>query len=1101
MSNFVLGEATVQIESKGFDKFQREVANTEKQLKLVGKEADATSTAFARAGRQNAGVFRDVNGKLRNTRGQFVAMGRSAEIAGRKSVRGFAALRGSIGSVTGAMGGLTVATAGATAGFAALAGAGALLAKSVRVAADLETRLAEVATISDEVAGNMKGFADQIGKLSVSTRTDSGLLGEGLYQTISSGITDANEALKVTEVAANTARAGLTDVGTAVSGLTSALNAYGLESSAVTDVSDKFFTTVRAGKLRMGELASAFGNIAPIAATLGVGLDELLASGAALTLSGQSISESFTQVRSILTAVLKPTKEAAELAEELGLDFSATALRTKGLTGFIEELKRATGGSEEQMATLVGRVEGITGVFALAGNQADDFNRILDEMRNSAGATDRAVGIMNKTFDAQVKLLKTQLSETLRMIGDAILPHATEAVQNLNTALQNVDWNQFRSDVNATVDALAKVAVVTGKIGIKLAKLDFKKRAGIFGVALAAVDARRNEVGGDTSVGAFRAFEASTSPRGDTSAGAFRALEADIASKETSVGAFRMLDAVNMFGAGITSTIKPLKELGETVKETSKALIATTEEQKKLLASVAPDVTSLRTTLTKRGVQPISTDARGATRRENIVFGRGKVGSTTGGFVAPTGDPTLSNITPTARNPVEILQGGLPLPALDIAKPTPKSVTEGLTETAKDLSAIGDTTKQVQNFVGVEGTKSAGIARAFLDEAKQSDRELGIDTSYKKGELLPSKLPVAVPQAFDRGFETVAGLGKDIGTGGETTGPGFGSMIAEEGKKLSEGFSLVGSAIEGAATGGLPGALIAVGTEILSMTEGFGRVQTGFNDLVGSLVEAIDPLISVLADILVPVFKVIGKVLTAVLKPAFEFLGKAIKGLANLWVKMANFWIRLANSVIGLINKIPGINIGKISQISSGVFDDRASVTPDSTLAAERAEAQRTNATTTQDTRTSGGFRVSNITGPTRDMFVDLLKPLRQLDNVMPAMLEELRNIREVLTPGHRPPSQSAIGGVASLRSGFAMREDFPRAPVLQAGGGPNTGLAEGRGTTIINIDNITVNVENATDLDAEVLQRTLRENLRGEFRDQGEVFQDNDRNNRFRVP
>ena len=58
-------------------------------------------------------------------------------------------------------------------------------------------------------------------------------------------------------------------------------------------------------------------------------------------------------------------------------------------------------------------------------------------------------------------------------------------------------------------------------------------------------------------------------------------------------------------------------------------------------------------------------------------------------------------------------------------------------------------------------------------------------------------------------------------------------LIEAEGKRLAEGFSLVGAAIEGGAAGGLPGALIAVGAEVLQMTEGFSRIQEAWNMLVG----------------------------------------------------------------------------------------------------------------------------------------------------------------------------------------------------------------------------------------------------------------------------
>ena len=73
---------------------------------------------------------------------------------------------------------------------------------------------------------------------------DVGLLSEGLYQAISSGITDVNDALSFVEVSANAARAGLTRVDVAVDGLSSVINAFGMEASDAGAIADKFFKTV-----------------------------------------------------------------------------------------------------------------------------------------------------------------------------------------------------------------------------------------------------------------------------------------------------------------------------------------------------------------------------------------------------------------------------------------------------------------------------------------------------------------------------------------------------------------------------------------------------------------------------------------------------------------------------------------------------------------------------------------------------------------------------------------------------------------------------------------------------------------------------------------
>lgn len=967
-SGFTLGTAFVEIQTTGLTKLQRDISKIGTDFKRIP-------------------TLKGLNTDIRNTTRSMDHFGKSLGTAGNllavmpgRGASGMSTLSGAIGTASTAMGGLTLAAGGATAGIAALAATGATLVKSVQVAADLETRLAEVATISEEVAGNMKGFANEIGKLSISTRTQSGLLAEGLYQTISSGITDAAEALKVLEVSANASRAGLTNVGTAVSGVTSALNAYGLQASDATSVSDKFFTTVRAGKLRFEDIASSIGSVAPLASQLNISLDELLASGAALTLTGQSLSASFTNIQGVMNAVLRPTKQAVELAAELGLEFSATALRTKGLTQFLKDLETQAGGDVEIMGQLFGRIEGLRGVLALTGNQADDFARILGDVQNASGATEKAVDIQNQTFQAQVDLLKNQLSETLRIIGGELLPDVTSALKSMNEALMQVDWEGFTNGVKEAISFVknfANVAFQTGKIVTKLFAFGATKDVRVLAGLLPESKAER--------------------PSGLTVP-----LPPPPGSRTSTTPAQALTTAAQTTVASSLSRAIALDKSGQNI-----------------IGGIQQQRPGQRTALlpSQRALRPLGT---------------------TGGFVAPQGVTTGTNIAGTTRSPIPGVSGQLVSPALGIKGPTPASVAP----TGEKLGALEFPTTLPNDL------------KTFADAV---------------GEM-PSILKPATE-------ELGVALGQDLTP-----------ILKAEGARLAEGFSLVGSAIEGGAAGGLPGALIAVGTELLSMTEGFGRIQESFNNVVGKLVMAIDPVVSALADVLEPVFSALGDVfkeLTPLFKttgfvlktyfgPGLSLVSKLLGALASAIRFVVNGFISIVNGIINLINKVPGIDIKKVNKVGA----------PQEQPPNEAGIQEPTGAAaTTRGTRnTTRGIQVSRITGQTRDVFVELLKPLRNLD-IFPAMLDELKNIRTVLTPGYRIPSQSAVPNTPALGN-FAARQEF------QANANITGGTAENaRGGVVINNPVFQIHVNQVTDVDIELLERQLQERLNLNRRGAGEVF------------
>ena len=258
------------------------------------------------------------------------------------------------------------------------------------------------------------------------------------YQAISSGASSAADATELVTAANRLAVGGMTDVFVATDGLTSILNAYGLEASDATGVSDALFVAMRAGKTTIGELASSLGRVTPLAASTGVSFDELAAAVSALTLAGITTREATTGVRAILAAVAKPTSEAAKLAEQLGIQFNAAALETQGFQGFLEGLLEATGGNTDQLALLFGGVEALLPIMSLAGAAGEDFAAILEDMGVKAGETDLAVSKIEDTVSFQAGRLWPAFLAQITAVGTALIS-ADGLVPILRTLADNMD--------------------------------------------------------------------------------------------------------------------------------------------------------------------------------------------------------------------------------------------------------------------------------------------------------------------------------------------------------------------------------------------------------------------------------------------------------------------------------------------------------------------------------------------------------------------------------------------------------------------------------------------------------------------------------------
>jgi len=352
---------------------------------------------------------------------------------------GIAAIDGPLGGISSRF--TTVRSLVQSTGFAlaaftvGLTGAGFAMRASVREAVKYSTSLAEVKTL----VGDTFAF-DTLSKSIRQTSKDFGQLptqqAKAAYQIISAGASSAAEATSTLVAANKLAIGGVTEVSIAADGLTTIMNSYGDRVGSATDVSDALFVAMRAGKTTIGELSASIGKVAPLAAQTNTSLAELLSGIAALTKGGIKTTEAVTGMRAALAAIAKPTKEASDLAQQLGIDFNAAGLESKGFAAFMQEIAEKTGGSTEKLSQLFGGVEALIPVLALSGAAGEDFKQILEDMGSKAGETEEAFNKMASTPQFVFGQLRGKFVDLAITIGDAVL---TVIIPATKTLIDNFD--------------------------------------------------------------------------------------------------------------------------------------------------------------------------------------------------------------------------------------------------------------------------------------------------------------------------------------------------------------------------------------------------------------------------------------------------------------------------------------------------------------------------------------------------------------------------------------------------------------------------------------------------------------------------------------
>ena len=270
----------------------------------------------------------------------------------------------------------------------------------------------------------LKGQVAELSKTIPMAREE---LANGLYQVISNGVPE-NNWIEYLQKSAKASIGGVADLGETVKATSTIIKNYGLQWDAAESVQDKIQLTAKNGVTSFEQLAQALPRVTGNAATLGVSIDELLASFATLTGVSGNTNEVATQMAAVFTALVKPSSEASKMAQQMGIEFDAAAIKAAGgMRNFLTDLDKnvkayasKSGMLEQEIyGKLFGSAESLRALGPLTGQLAAKFNENVEAMKGSAGTIDDAYGKVANSGAASFQMMKNAIGEFTDVIASA----------------------------------------------------------------------------------------------------------------------------------------------------------------------------------------------------------------------------------------------------------------------------------------------------------------------------------------------------------------------------------------------------------------------------------------------------------------------------------------------------------------------------------------------------------------------------------------------------------------------------------------------------------------------------------------------------------
>lgn len=300
--------------------------------------------------------------------------------------------------------------------------------------------MAAANTMAGKSGDDFAKLKEQVAELSHEVPVARDELANGLYQVISNGVPEDNWIAFLNK-SARASVGGIADLGETVKVTSTIIKNYGLDWDAAGSIQDKIQLTAKNGVTSFEQLAQALPRVTSQASTLGVSIDELMATFSTLTGVSGNTAEVSTQLAAIFTALIKPSSEAAEMAQQMGIQFDAASIKAAGgmeqflvsLDKSVKQYAASSGMLEQEIyGKLFGSAESLRALTPLTGKLAEKFREDVADMKNSAGTIDKTFDILSSTGAAKLQLINNKLGEYSDMLQSSIgnvLPYINVAAQ------------------------------------------------------------------------------------------------------------------------------------------------------------------------------------------------------------------------------------------------------------------------------------------------------------------------------------------------------------------------------------------------------------------------------------------------------------------------------------------------------------------------------------------------------------------------------------------------------------------------------------------------------------------------------------------------
>ena len=351
--------------------------------------------------------------------------------------------------------------------------------KTIDVGKSFEAGMSEVQAISGASGKDLERLSNKAKEMGATTKFSATESATALkYMAMAGWKTD--QMVSGLAGVMNLAAASGEDLGTVSDIVTDSMTAFGLKANQSGHFADVLAKASSSSNTNVAMMGETFKYVAPLAGSMKYSIEDTATAIGLMANAGIKGSQAGTSLRSIITRLVKPPKDAATALNALGISTTKADGSMKPLRETMAELREKFSGlTESQKASYASSIAGqeaMSGLLAIVNASDSDFNKLQKAIDNSSGAAKKQADVMNNNLQGALYDLGSAAESVGIGIYEDIKTPLTKAV-GVGTAQLRVLSNKLKKggikeivpkEAINTVENLGKVAMVAGKGGVKV---------------------------------------------------------------------------------------------------------------------------------------------------------------------------------------------------------------------------------------------------------------------------------------------------------------------------------------------------------------------------------------------------------------------------------------------------------------------------------------------------------------------------------------------------------------------------------------------------------------------------------------------------------